>query len=79
MFCIHFLGTLASSLGSTVCVDIDKCVDVGLIVQEVIRSKGELISVEELVLTLPDGTPLPESITSCEVSEVRAVRLVRGG
>ena len=79
MFCAHFLGTLASSLGSTVCLDTDRCIDVRALVQEIIGSRGFPVSVEELVITSLDGRPLPESATSCDVNDVRVLRLFRGG
>lgn len=79
MLCVRFLGNLAASLGPTVCLEVEECVDLRSLLEELLRSKGEALSAEELVVTTPDGGPLPSGATACDVSEVRVVRLVRGG
>lgn len=79
MLCVHFLGNLAVSLGRKVCLEVEDCPSILLFVEELLKSKGEYLSVEELLVTLPDGRPLPSSTTACDVNEVRVLRMVRGG
>ncbi|MCX8185291.1 MAG: hypothetical protein RMI56_03970 [Sulfolobales archaeon] len=79
MFCIYFLGNLAASLGSTLCFEVSECRDVLAFLEELLRSRGELLSVDELLATLPDGRPLPPKATTCDIGEIRVLRLLKGG
>lgn len=79
MLCLHFLGNLAASLGSVLCFEVEKCVDLRLFLEELLKLKKEALSAEELLITLPSGAPVPAGSTICDVSEVYVLRLVRGG
>ncbi len=79
MFCLRFFGNLAATVGPTVCLEEGECVDVGRLVEELLRSRGEALSLEEVLVTLPDGSPLPPGTTTCDTSEIRVLRLLRGG
>jgi len=79
VFCLHFYGNLAHSIGRTICLDTEKCVNIYLLVEELLRSKNEPISVDELLITTADGKQVAHESTTCDLSEVRVMRLVRGG
>lgn len=79
MFCIKFFGNLAATAGPELCLEESRCLDVRLLVEEVLRSAGEALSIEEVLVTLPDGSPLPPGTTTCDAEEVRVLRLFRGG
>lgn len=79
MFCLQFYGNLAHSLGRTLCLDVDRCVSIYSLIEELLRSKGEPISVDELLITTADGKQVEHEATTCDLGEVRVLRLVRGG
>ncbi|MCS7099916.1 MAG: hypothetical protein RMH84_01085 [Sulfolobales archaeon] len=79
MFCAYFLGNLASQLGPAVCLELGECMDVLSLLDELLRSREVPLSVDELLVTLPDGRPIPPRATTCDVEEVRVLRLLRGG
>ncbi|MEM0065653.1 MAG: hypothetical protein QXT76_00890 [Sulfolobales archaeon] len=79
MLCVHFLGNLSSSIGSKLCFEVEKCVDLYSFIDDLLRSKGGALSVEEVLVTSLDGKPLDSRVSTCDVSDVVVLRLVRGG
>ncbi|MEM2007097.1 MAG: hypothetical protein QW154_05620 [Sulfolobales archaeon] len=79
MLCVRFLGNLSSSLGSRLCFELEKCVNLYSFIDDLLRSKGEVLSVEEVIVTSIDGKPLDSGVSTCDAGDVVVLRLVRGG
>jgi len=79
VLCVRFLGNLSSSIGSRLCFELEKCVDLYSFIDDLLRFKGGALSVEEVLVTSIDGKPLDSGVSTCDVSDVVVLRLVRGG